>query len=734
MNSRMGAPIVGILLVAALSYVNSVQGSFHYDDYHSIVDNPSIRTLASIPDFFHDPSLFSSDVDKSMYRPLLLATYAMNYAVGEYDVFGYHLANIVLHAGCALLCWAASMLLFVDAPERGRMAAFAGLLFAAHPLAAEPVNYISGRSDLLSTLFYLATFVLHLQWRRQGMTDAVRSRRWFILGAASLLCFAAGMLTKSTVITLPVVLLLADLLLRTRSGARKRWSPVPYHAGYWVVACAYLVLLRSTEFLQRSLASPAREWGTQLLTQVKAPAYYLKLLFLPVGLNVEHQFAESAAISSPVVWAAALLVLSIVALGWLGRRHRTAIFVVLWAAIVILPVSVMPLNVLVNERRLYLALAAFAWFVAFIVGRRRRRLSYVWLALLCMTALQRNEVWASETALWWDAAAKAPRMYRVQTNLGKALQLDGRDREAMAAYLRAIDIDPRHGDAYNNVGILRHRQGHVEEAVEWYLRAAERYPDYEEIHQNLADAFSDLGDVEQARVWYESALSIDEGSGSIWANYGELLFQLRDFDGAERAARRAIALLPGQPEPHNNLGNVLAERGEHAAALKMYERALALEPQAGAAEIHANIGDTYREMGRFDQARAALQRSLDLDPDNARVHLALGRVARAKDEVDEARGRFERAIALEPGHTRNHVELAELLAADGEHSAAIATFESALAVDSTYGRALFGLARSLEAAGRQTAAADAYRRFLEAWPQGDARRRTAQARLRELTP
>jgi tetratricopeptide (TPR) repeat protein len=726
--SKHASPLL-ILLVAALSYVNSFQGGFHYDDFHSIVDNPSIRTLSNLPDFFTAPSMFSGDTDKSMYRPLLLVSYAINFALGEYDVFGYHLINILLHASCALLCWVAFGLLFNDAQDQGR-AAFAGLLFAAHPLAAEPVNYISGRSDLLSTFFYLGTLVLHLLWRQRTTTqDPLRGAA---LGLLSLFCFTLGLLTKSTVVTLPVILLLADWLMKTGTDERPHLSTwFRFHTGYWIVAGGYLVLLQSTDFLERSLANPAREMGTHLLTQIKAPAYYLKLAFMPVGLNVEHQFTESAA-GAHVVWMAGLLMLSIGLICWIGRRRRSVSFLALWAAIVILPVSVMPLNVLVNERRLYLALAAFAWFAAFFLGRRMRRLSYVWLSLLCLTSLQRNEVWATELTLWQDAAQKAPRMYRVQTNLGKALQLDGDESGALAAYQRAIDIDPRHGDAYNNIGILHHRQGRTREAIDWYHRALERYPDYEEIYQNMADGFSDLGDLEQARVWYEKALMVDDKRGSIWANYGELLFELGDLDGADRAARKAIGLLPRQPEPYNNLGNVHSRRGEHEVALEMYGKAIDLGPESGIGDIYANMADTYLDMERGGEARTALERALQDDPENSRFHLALGRALRMLGDDASAELSFERAISLAPGVKRNHAVLADLHRANGDHGKAIAVYESALGIDSTYARALSGLARSLDATGQRTAAVRAYSRFLDVWGRQDANHRHARARLREL--
>ena len=129
-------------------YWNTFDNSFHYDDEHSIQNNINIRSLENIPSFFADPGMFSRDADKGMYRPLLLVTYALNYAVGGYEVGGYHVVNIALHAtNAALLLWLGYLL-------SGRLLVgfLAGILFAVYPLATEPVNYISSRSDTLSAM------------------------------------------------------------------------------------------------------------------------------------------------------------------------------------------------------------------------------------------------------------------------------------------------------------------------------------------------------------------------------------------------------------------------------------------------------------------------------------------------------------------------------------------------------------------------------------------------------
>ena len=84
---RWFVPLAMLAIVA--TYGNSFSNSFHYDDFHSIVENPHIRDLENIPAFFRDPSLFSSMPERAMYRPLLLVTYVLNHSVHGYEIFGY---------------------------------------------------------------------------------------------------------------------------------------------------------------------------------------------------------------------------------------------------------------------------------------------------------------------------------------------------------------------------------------------------------------------------------------------------------------------------------------------------------------------------------------------------------------------------------------------------------------------------------------------------------------------
>ena len=99
-------PAIALIVVLGIAaYFNSLDNGFHYDDEHSILENHHVRSLLNLPAFFLDPGTFSGLPQARMYRPVLLVTYALNYAVGGYEPFGYHLVNLFLHLLNVLLGW-----------------------------------------------------------------------------------------------------------------------------------------------------------------------------------------------------------------------------------------------------------------------------------------------------------------------------------------------------------------------------------------------------------------------------------------------------------------------------------------------------------------------------------------------------------------------------------------------------------------------------------------------------
>ncbi|MFT7694526.1 MAG: 4-amino-4-deoxy-L-arabinose transferase-like glycosyltransferase, partial [Candidatus Latescibacterota bacterium] len=190
-----------ILLFASVCivYIQALGNGFHYDDFHSLVNNPHIGTLNNIPGFFVDPTLFSLDEKQAMYRPVLLASYAMNYALLGGTPQGFHLFNVLLHAAnVVLLLYLATALGFAS------LAAWtAAIVFAFHPIAVETVHYVSSRSEGLMAFGILASLWAYMRWQ-------VGHRRLFYI--ASLLAFSVALLSKSVGIVLLVLIPLCDWL------------------------------------------------------------------------------------------------------------------------------------------------------------------------------------------------------------------------------------------------------------------------------------------------------------------------------------------------------------------------------------------------------------------------------------------------------------------------------------------------------------------------------------------
>jgi hypothetical protein len=146
------------------------------------------------------------------YRPLTVATFAANYALGRLDPFGYLVMNLVLHIAVSWMVYGVGCRLLGD----WRWALVAAVVFALHPVNAEAVNYIVARSSLLAALGALAAFWAFLRWRDGG------GWAWPVLGAA---VFAAALFSKeSASLIIPMWASLAGSLLQSRASADGRGS------------------------------------------------------------------------------------------------------------------------------------------------------------------------------------------------------------------------------------------------------------------------------------------------------------------------------------------------------------------------------------------------------------------------------------------------------------------------------------------------------------------------------
>jgi len=416
-----------LALAVAAVYTPSLSASFQLDDWWSIVDNPSVHSLAawwqSLPGI----------------RPLLKLSHAMNWSLSPAP-WGFRLVNVALHAGNAVLLmalmqrWLARLV-----PTQAHVAPAAlavALLFAVHPAATEAVTYLSGRSITLMATFYLASLLALSMSQESG-----HGARWRLLSA---LLFALALGVRESAVTLPLAWL---LYARCRGDAwRDALAPLRAHALVLALAMAAGALTPGYHsFFGWSLQT--HDLASQWRGQLEAHAYLLTGPLPGLRLNIDPDLRVPDALAVRHV-ALVTLALALAALGWRQRKARPWLaFGLGWYVLQLAPSnSLMPRFDLGNDRHLYLALVGPAMvLVLALVPLPRRAFVLAMTSLLAVLAgatLLRNHDYRSERALWETTVRQSPAKARPWLNLGYARQLAGDDEGALAAYRCALAREP----------------------------------------------------------------------------------------------------------------------------------------------------------------------------------------------------------------------------------------------------------------------------------------------------
>lgn len=712
-------PSVGLLALAVLlAYANVPGNGFHYDDEHSILENPHLRSLANAPRFFSDSATFSGLAEARMYRPLVVLSYAVNYALGGYEPLGYHLVNMGLHLVNALLVWQIALALGMRAgPALG-----AGLLFSVHPVLSEPVNYISSRSSQLATCFVALAFLLY-----------VRGRAAALVGAS----YAAALLAKSSAIALPALL----LLVSKRRG----------HAALYISAALSGLYLWGTQaIVGKAMLQPVRSHWAQWATQSKALVFYVYKAFSPYALSVEPQFrvSPSFAEGTVLVGLAALVSLAFIALR--GGRG-VALLGAGWFFIALLPPSIVPLNVLVNEHRLYFPMVGGALFLADILGRLRLSRVVALCALVAMASLchQRNGAWRSAEILWADAVEKGPQMPRPYVNWAQALLQSGRVDESIAASRQALELQPDLARAHYNLGTAYMHQERYELAEAHLLRAVGLDSGLFAAQNNLGNLYQELGQSDQALDRYKRAAAIGEYA-SLFYNMGQAHLQAGRPDSAARYFRSALERDSHLRAGYRGLAEALRTGERFNDAIAVLEEGLLTWPQDG--EFARLLAASYAGLGR-DEAARAVYRRLGMSPAQAWALLAgealrRGRWQRAYDcvqealqteqsaalyndlgaalvgmeRVEEGLQAFRRAARLDPQAARSYANIGRVYLQHARYADAVAALQRAVELDTQNGAFCALLGRAYEGAGKGEQALQWYRRAVDNAPASAAHR------------
>ncbi|MBI3693496.1 MAG: DUF1736 domain-containing protein [Acidobacteria bacterium] len=448
---------LGIFLAAWAVYLNSLDGEFVFDDTSIIQSNPQIRSLSltSLGHIFGSHYWQTVAGQGGLYRPIVILSYAVNYAVGGLNPWGYHFFNVLIHALNSVLVFFIIRELFGD---QG-FALWSGLLFALHPIRTEGVAYVVGRAESLAAFFFLVAWLRYLRGNV----------------ALSALAFFASVLTKESGLTFLAIVPLTDYVAR--------WRPaITRYAAFAVAAVAalglrYGVLGGFAPLYINLTSNPLVGVGTlaRLLTATQVLGNYLWLLVFPVPLSADYSFNQIPPVTrlwDPSVLVTAALVLGGTALAW--RRGRPWFFCAAFflATFSLTSNFLRPIGTIMAERLLYLPSLGFTCAIAYAISKARsRELAIAAGVLLAFfyagRTLLRNPDWHDHLALFSSAAVVSPNSSLVQANLAGSLLR--KDPAAAAEHAReAIRIEPGDPAAHMTLGEAYQRMGDMARAAEAY--------------------------------------------------------------------------------------------------------------------------------------------------------------------------------------------------------------------------------------------------------------------------
>ena len=574
-----------LLLCGAAAYANSFRVPFLFDDPLSTVDNPTLRRWATV---FCPPHGQGITVEG---RPILNASLALNWAVSGPAVWSYHLLNLLIHLGSALLLFA------LIARTLPLLAAFAAaLLWTVHPVQTESVTYIVQRAESLMGLFYLLTRYCFVRFADLTSSDGPGSGtpggvplpnpsiRW---GWLSVVCCLLGMASKEVMVSAPLVVLLYDrtFLSGTFGAALRRHGKV--HAALWcsLLLLALLIYGSGSRGGTVGFHAGVGVWP-YLQSQCHSLVRYLRLSFWPSPLIFDYGtqwFSGWAVVPSGLLL---LLLLGLTLAGLPRRRWPRAAFLGVAFFLILAPTSsIVPGNRQTSaEHRMYLPLACvIVLAVAGIVraaGRRERGAALA-LCLLAVplgaATVRRNRDYRSAEALYRDVEAKLPSNAFVHYNLGKLLDESGRPAAGVAEYQQAIAGDPRMMYAYFNLGNAFSELGRPRDAEAAFRRALDLNPNYAQARYNLGNTLLQQGRKAEAAEQFNDAVQIDPAYVDARDNLGAVLLSLGRVPEAERQFLAVLQLHPS-PETYYGLGRIYRAQGRLPEARRAFAAALGLDP------------------------------------------------------------------------------------------------------------------------------------------------------------
>lgn len=438
-------PIFVIALMITFVFLRTLHGEFlGWDDDRNILENLALKN-GSIWNFWAAPY-------NGLYVPIIYSLWTALYHFFGDDPVPYHAFNILLHFLNAALVYR----LFKKISDGDDFwSLIAALIFAIHPLQIEPVAWISGARDVLSSFFALL-----------AIQCSLKKNKWLVMLGAPIL-FGLGLLCKPAVIVIPFLLVLLNLFYGQR---QKYLSYMP-----WFIIAVPIFFL--TFKVQERYGFMSVVWWQRPLIMIDAFGFYLEKFFWPRALSADYGRSPGWVMShAPNL---TMIVFTLFAIATFFSRD------LFWSMVafvlLLLPVSgVLPFGFqqisTVADRYMYLPTLPLIWFV--IVALMKidasfgKRLGAPAIVLVCsiliFNSFNRAEVWQTNTTFFEEMARENPMSFSAHINLASILSKQGDYDLAAVHIFKAAEIAPNNAPVVLNKYVMFQHLGRYDEVIDYY--------------------------------------------------------------------------------------------------------------------------------------------------------------------------------------------------------------------------------------------------------------------------
>lgn len=488
--SAHGQLILGLTLVTVvfLCFANALRNEFVFDDIYLVTVNKQIRSL-------NLPLLLSS------YRPTRDISYAIDFALWGENPFGFHLTSTVIHAANVLLVFALVRRLTNDLVP----ATLTALIFAVHPIQTDAVTYISGRRDVLFTLFYLLAFHTYLTYYRSRWS--AKTVAYFFL---FLLLWMLSLLSKEMAVSLPILIFVWHFCdawgEETGSLGRHVWQTFKRTLNrdkwFWLLLSiagiaftAYWVFIKNASHRVR-LGITFDYWGgsfyLNMLTVVRVHAWYLKQLVYPTPIaQYLGAFEISESLFDWRLLVSVVVVGAVLAYGFLMlNRDKLMAFAIFSYFIFLLPVSqLIPHHELLADHYLYLPIMSFGLFISLLLKRIGASgvishkalylVAGIVVVIFAVKTIIHNGTWKNERTLWSYNYKAVPTSPRAALNLGNTYQYT-EPTKAEELFKRALELRPTpviERTLYDRLTVILINERKADEAEFYVSEVLKKSPD-----------------------------------------------------------------------------------------------------------------------------------------------------------------------------------------------------------------------------------------------------------------